>query len=108
MKGARKNIFLIEQNIQEQLSQQGFGPLRVSRIKDAVTTVFVGGWLLSGVLAFRVGLGSLSSRAKGVLRGTELNLCLSGESAPKETDHPSGTGADPFTGGTPGPVGVQV
>jgi hypothetical protein len=61
MKGARENIFLIEQNVQEQLSKQGFWPLGVSRIEDAVTTVFVRRWLPSGVIASRVQFGSLGS-----------------------------------------------
>ena len=39
MEGAGENVFLIERNVQEQLSQERLWPLRVTGIKDAVTTV---------------------------------------------------------------------
>jgi hypothetical protein len=39
MKRAGENVFLVEHNVQEQLSHERFWPLRVSGIKDAVTTL---------------------------------------------------------------------
>jgi len=39
VEGAGENIFLVVHNVQEQLSQERFGPLCVPGIKDAVTAI---------------------------------------------------------------------
>jgi len=57
VEGAGKNIFLIEGNVQKQLSQERFWPLRVPGIKDAVTAVGSRYWLALRAITLGIGLG---------------------------------------------------
>jgi hypothetical protein len=55
LEGTGENIFLIEGNVQKQLSEERLGLLRVPGIKDAVATVYSEGCLLTRVVARSIG-----------------------------------------------------
>ena len=77
--GAGENVFLIQENVQEQFSQKRFWSLRVPGIKDAVTAIQARRWLAFWLITSRVRFEGFGSGAKcltgGQWRRGQVILC---------------------------------